>query len=254
MTQNSGVILRLCLKLLQLDVFPLCRERALAFANPVNLKADVAFGVGFENLLIAEIADEDSVEPGSDIGALGDDTEVIPLTVLKIFVRDELILWGEPATTSGFAIDVSCFRTIFSTCFGFDLGAVEPTTVLVLIAIFQKRADLAAGVEFVAHPGFELEFEVAVLLVGHKKGVWASLGCCADDDAVLDLISGGTAFDGPPGQVPPIERKGPFATKGRGEEGEGKSKLGQGKEGFHHRCYLYLGFKTVLARSGIGCL
>lgn len=126
------------LQLLELNVLPRCGEGACFFSNSVNLKADVTFGVGFVDFFVAEITNEDSVDPSFDIGSFGDDPEVVPLAVLEVLVRDEFGLWGEPATAGGFAIEVAGFGTIVAAVFGFYLGSVETTSEFALINVFEK--------------------------------------------------------------------------------------------------------------------
>lgn len=111
------VILRGLLQLLNLDVFPGGGEGALVFADAVDLKPEVAFGVGLVDLFVAEVGDEFPVDPSLDVGAFGNDAEVVPLAVLEVLVRDELVFWGEPSTTGGFAVDVAGFGTFFARGF-----------------------------------------------------------------------------------------------------------------------------------------
>lgn len=124
------------LQLLELDVSPRGGEGAGFFTDAVDLQADVAFGVGFVDFLIAEIGDEGAIEPDFDIRAFGDDAEVIPLAVFKVFVRGEFILGGDPAASGRFTVDVSCFCSVFAAGFGLDLRAVEAATKLAFFDIF----------------------------------------------------------------------------------------------------------------------
>lgn len=49
--------------------------------------------------------------------------------------------------------------------------------------------------------GVELEFEVAVLLVGDEEGVWGTFDGGSDDDVTFDLVGGLAALDGPAGEI-----------------------------------------------------
>ena len=104
-------------QLLDLDVFPGGSEGPLVLADAVDLEAEVTLGVGLVDLFVAEVGDEFTVDPSLDVGAFGNDAEVVPLAVLEVLVRDEFFLWGEPSTTGGFAVDVAGFGTFFARGF-----------------------------------------------------------------------------------------------------------------------------------------
>lgn len=187
----------------------------------MNLKADVAFGVGFVDFLIGEIGDEGAVDPSFDIRSLGDDAEVVPLAVFEVLVRDELFFWGEPASAGGFAVDVTCFGSFGAAGFAFHLGAEEASAEFAFLGVAEMGADLATGVEFVVDLGVELDFEVSVLLVGDEEGIWATFCGGADDDAVFDLVGCVPALDGPIAEVFAVEGMCPFVCE-TGERDGGK--------------------------------
>lgn len=193
----------------------------------------MAFGVVFVDFEVGEIGDQGAVDPCFDIGALGDDAEVVPFAVFEVLVGDELFLGGEPAAAGGLAVDVSGFGSVLSAGFGLDLGSVEASAEGAFFGIAEEGADLATGVEAVVDLGFELEFEVAVLFVGDEEGVGAAGVGGADDGAVLDLVGGVSAFDGPAGEVFSIEGLGPLV--GGSVESEGSKEGGEGKFDSHIR-------------------
>ena len=184
------------LQLPDLDVFPGHFVGAGAFFDSVDLKADEAFGVGLELLLVGEVGDLGSVDPCLDAGAFGKDAVGIPLAGLKVLVGFELALGGHP-TAGSFAVDVAGFAAGFD----FDLGAIDPAGK----GIAGLGADLDAGVELVIHLDFKKEFEVAVFLVGAEEGVGASFIGLANDGAVFHPVSGGTIALCPSTKGIPVE-------------------------------------------------
>ena len=197
------------LQLLDLDVFPGGGEGALLFADAVDLKADVAFGVGFEDLFIREVGDGLAVDPGFDVHAVGDDAEVVPLAVLHELVRDEFVFGSEPAAAGGFAVDVAGFGAFGSAGFDFTLGSVDAAAVFVLVDILEERADHDSGVELVVDLDVEFDFKVVVLGIGGEEAVGAPFLGGADDGVAFDGVFGVAAFDGPAVEVFAVEEVGP---------------------------------------------
>lgn len=197
------------LELLDLDVFPGGGEGALLFADAVDLEADVALGVGFEDLFVREVGDGLAIDPGFDVHAVGDNAEMVPLAVLHDFMRDKFVLGGEPAATGGFAVDVAGLGALGPAGFDLALGSEDATTVGIFVDVFEEGADHDAGVELVVDLNVELEFEVVVLGVGGEEAVWAPFLGGADDGVAFDGVFRLTAFDGPTVEVFAVEEGGP---------------------------------------------
>lgn len=196
-------------ELLDFEVFPGGGEGALLFADAVDLEAEVAFGVGFEDFFVGEIGDCFSVDPSFDVSFVGDDAEVVPLSVLHEGVRDELIIGREPAATGRFAVDVTGLGSFVSAGFDLTLRSEDAATVGVFVDVLEEGAEHHSGVEGVVDLDLEFEFEVVVLGIGGEEAVRASFFGGADDGVAFDGVFRFATFDGPTVEVFAVEEGGP---------------------------------------------
>ena len=63
-------------------------------SNTVYLQANESLGMGFVDGLINQGFNFCAVDPSFDFGTLGDDTKLVPLTILKYLVWLKAILGG----------------------------------------------------------------------------------------------------------------------------------------------------------------
>ncbi len=171
----------------------------------MNLEADAAFGVAFEDLFVGEVGDGLAVDPCFDVGSVGDDAEVVPLAIFHELVWDEEVLWSKPAATGGFSVDVAGLGSFWSTGFAFDLGAEDTAAVFIFVFVLTARANHDAGVEVVVDLSLELELEIVVEFVGAEEGVWAAFFGGADDGVAFDGVFRFAAHDGPTAEVVSVE-------------------------------------------------
>ena len=113
------------LQLLDLDVFPSDGKRT-AVSDSVDLQADEAFWVGFENRLIGEVTNHVAVDPCLDASAIADNAVVVPRAVFEVLMWLTLVVGYKPPATGCLAVDIAAFATIaYISGFDFALRTVD---------------------------------------------------------------------------------------------------------------------------------
>ena len=178
------------------------------------------------DLFMGEVGHLRAIDEGLDVGALGDDAEVIPLAILHeaVLVDGRVLrrrLRGEPAEAGGFAVDVA---GLAGRGFDLALGSVDATGLVVFafthVCLADEGADLDAGVQAVVVLDVELEFKVAVFFVRAEKGVGAAFGVFTDNGAVLNAVGGDATLDAPAVEVRSVEEVDPAVFGGLDVERE----------------------------------
>ena len=131
----------------------------------------------FEGLFVGEIGDLVSVDPGLNPWALGDDAVLVPLTVLKVIVGVDGLVFvfrfrGAPAAAHRFAVDPTRLARAF---FDLNLRAIYATAVAVFrFDVLERGANLHTRIEAVIDFDLKFEFEIAIVFFGAKKRVFAA--------------------------------------------------------------------------------
>ena len=69
-----------------------------SFFDGVNLQSNESFGVGFVFFLVCEIGNLITIYPGLNTGTFGNNTVLVPFTILKVFMRSQITFGSHPST------------------------------------------------------------------------------------------------------------------------------------------------------------
>lgn len=190
-----------------------------------------------------------SVDEGGNGVALGDDVELVPIVVFHVLVASPFIgFFGDPPRVEALPVDEA---RLSGAGFDFDLS----TEIASAAEIAAVRTDLDPGVQAFIYFHFELQLEIAELVVSGQEGIRASFGGTAENGAILYVVISIALNDAPSGECFAIKERLPaMVPMGVGEERCGGCPKGQDSDfnqGIFHCAILVLVRKFSAGLAGI---